>query len=105
MRPSGGDSRPDTVNCAWCGEPVPVARKGPVRMYCGKAHKELAYLKRRSASVDAGMARAEAQTHRLAQALAFYADPSNYVSAVQQDGGRLAREALAGCEPDEEPAP
>jgi endogenous inhibitor of DNA gyrase (YacG/DUF329 family) len=113
------DGRPKTVKCAWCGKVVPVAQKGPLRMYCSRAHGQLAYWKRRSERIDSEIAEREAtkeadleasraEARSLRRVLRFYADPSNYVapprrsrssrkksgSAVEQDGGRRAAEAL-----------
>jgi hypothetical protein len=78
-------------------------------MYCGKIHKQMAYTKRRDAVLDAEAVAADAERRRLLDALAFYADASNYVtgestsrrvrrrasSAMENDSGRRARQALA----------
>jgi hypothetical protein len=113
------ETRPKTVNCAWCGKVVPVAATGPLPKYCGRAHGQLAYSKRRAERLDAEITSREARTQAaldvaeakvksLARALRFYADPLNYAapgrrarsetkksgSAVDQDGGRRATKAL-----------
>ncbi len=111
--------RPKTINCAWCGKTVVVGRKGPIPLYCGRAHSQLAYSKRRNdrlanalaqteASRQAALEALEAERQALVGALRFYADRSNYVltaetdpprgqhaqPAVIRDGGRRASEAL-----------
>jgi hypothetical protein len=97
------------VNCAWCGKVVPVAQKGPIPIYCGRAHAQLAYSRRRTERLYAeisdsvaGLEAAKAETESLIRVLTFYADPSNYAgasrnpsrSAIDRDGGRRAAEAL-----------
>jgi hypothetical protein len=112
-------SRPKTINCAWCGKTVAVGRKGPIPLYCSRAHSQLAYMKRRTdriadalgrteASWQAALEAAAAERQALVGALMFYADRANYVviaepgpwslqrsePAVMRDAGRRASEAL-----------